>query len=64
MARQPRIQYPGAIYHVIARGDPRERIVLDENDTESTNYAGQFWHGCNRNRKLPSSWNVWPQMPL
>ena len=32
MARERRIQYPGAIYHVMARGDRREDIVLDDDD--------------------------------
>ena len=35
MARQPRIEYPGAIYHVMARGDRRGRVVHDENDRYS-----------------------------
>ena len=32
MARKLRLQYPGAIYHVINRGDRREAIFLDEVD--------------------------------
>jgi REP element-mobilizing transposase RayT len=32
MARKVRIQYPGAIYHVINRGDRREVIFLDDSD--------------------------------
>jgi len=32
MARKVRVQYPGAIYHVINRGDHREFIFLDEPD--------------------------------
>ena len=32
MARQLRIQYPGAIYRVMNRGDRREGIFLDEKD--------------------------------
>jgi putative transposase len=32
MARSIRIQYPGAIYHVMARGNRREAIFLDEVD--------------------------------
>lgn len=32
MARQPRIEYPGAIYHVMARGDRKEAIFQDEGD--------------------------------
>src|ERR1035437_7909877 len=32
MPRQPRIEYPGAIYHVMSRGDRREDIFLDDVD--------------------------------
>jgi hypothetical protein len=32
MARPLRIQYPGAIYHVMNRGDRREEIFLDDQD--------------------------------
>lgn len=32
MARQPRIEYAGAYYHVMARGDRREPIVEDDED--------------------------------
>ena len=32
MARQLRVQYPGAIYHVMNRGDRRELIFKDETD--------------------------------
>ena len=32
MARQLRIQYPGAIYHVMSRGDRREAIFADDQD--------------------------------
>ncbi len=32
MARQPRIEYEGAFYHVMARGDRREPIVEDGED--------------------------------
>jgi len=34
MARKLRVEYPGAIYHVINRGDRREPIVRDEVDRE------------------------------
>jgi REP element-mobilizing transposase RayT len=34
MARQLRVQYPGAIYHVMNRGNRREPIFLDEGDRE------------------------------
>ena len=32
MPRKLRIQYPGAIYHVMSRGDQRERIFKDQKD--------------------------------
>ena len=32
MARPLRIEYPGAIYHVLSRGDRREAIVRDDED--------------------------------
>jgi REP element-mobilizing transposase RayT len=32
MARSVRIEYPGAFYHVLSRGDRREAIFLDEED--------------------------------
>jgi putative transposase len=32
MPRQVRIQYPGALYHVMARGDRREEIYRDNED--------------------------------
>src|SRR6476646_4953005 len=34
MPRQPRIEYDGAIYHVMSRGDRREAIVRDDEDRE------------------------------
>ena len=34
MARKLRIQYPGAIYHVMSRGDRREPIFVDDHDRE------------------------------
>lgn len=34
MPRQVRIEYPDAIYHVMARGNRRDRIVIDDEDRE------------------------------
>jgi len=34
VARKLRIQYPGAIYHVVNRGDRREAIFADDVDRE------------------------------
>ncbi|NOY53815.1 MAG: transposase [Deltaproteobacteria bacterium] len=32
MARKPRVQYQGAFYHVIARGNQRQKVFLDDED--------------------------------
>ena len=37
MARSIRIEYPGAMYHVMARGNRREKIFWDQADRSS------FW---------------------
>ena len=34
MPRQVRIEFPGAVYHAMARGDRREDIVRDDGDRE------------------------------
>ncbi|MBI5385059.1 MAG: hypothetical protein HZA90_10275 [Verrucomicrobia bacterium] len=34
MARKLRVQYPGAVYHVLNRGDRREPIFLDDQDRQ------------------------------
>ena len=35
MPRQVRIEFPGAVYHAMARGDRREDIVRDDGDREA-----------------------------
>ena len=35
MPRQVRIEFPGAVYHAMARGDRREEIVRDDGDREA-----------------------------
>ena len=32
MARRPRVHYPGALYHVISRGNQRQRVFKDDPD--------------------------------
>ena len=44
MARKLRVQYPGAIYHVMNRGDRREAIFVDEVDRDLLIATlGQAW---------------------
>ena len=35
MARKPRMHFPGALYHVISRGNQRQDIFLDEKDLKT-----------------------------
>jgi len=32
MARKPRVHFPGALYHVISRGNQRQDIFYDDKD--------------------------------
>src|SRR5213593_1680583 len=34
MARKVRVEYPGAIYHIVSRGNHREAIFRDDEDRE------------------------------
>jgi REP element-mobilizing transposase RayT len=38
MARQLRIEYEGAFYHVTSRGNQREKIFWDDKDREEFNH--------------------------
>ena len=44
MPRQVRIQYPGAVYHVMSRGDHREDIFLD--DVDRQDFFKTLAEGC------------------
>ncbi len=55
MVRPLRIEYPGAVYHVTARGDRRERIAHDDADralflavlgAALTRFDAQAWAYC------------------
>jgi hypothetical protein len=35
MARQPRFQYPGALYHVMARGNGGEAVFVSDDDRKA-----------------------------
>jgi hypothetical protein len=40
MARPLRIQYPGAVYHVMNRGSSRQKVFLDTRDYEVLSPSG------------------------
>ena len=42
MARKVRIEYPGAMYHVMNRGDHQERIFCDDKDWQEFLAALEF----------------------
>jgi hypothetical protein len=49
MARQPRIQYPDAVYHVLARGNGGARRANDLSQAERLLSAGLAKLGVDRN---------------
>ena len=54
MARSLRIQYPGAFYHVMARGNRRERIFVDDDDRRFFLHA--LSQACERTSWLVHAW--------
>ena len=48
MARKLRVQYPGAIYHVMNRGDRREPIFKDDQDRESRMRSGSLFENLTK----------------
>ena len=46
MARKPRVEYEGAIYHVMSRGDRREAIYRD--DTDRKGFLRTLGEACGR----------------
>ena len=51
MARKLRVEYPGAIYHVMNRGDHREAIYRD--DTDRQRFLGTLAEGC-----VKTGWHI------
>jgi len=56
MARQLRIEYPGAICHVMARGDGRERIAHEESDRYSL--IETLGEACVKTGRLMHAWDI------
>jgi len=54
MARKLRVQYPGAIYHVMNRGDRREAIFTDDHDRQLF-----LWSSYPLYLKEPANRPVW-----
>ncbi|HEV2394290.1 MAG TPA: transposase [Verrucomicrobiae bacterium] len=71
MARKLRLQYPGAIYHAMNRGDRREPIFLDDLDRhqfidtlgqacEKTDWQVHAWCLMNNHFHLVVCWSSYP----
>jgi len=54
MARQPRIEFPGAFYHILCRGDRREDIFLDNEDREL--FLGTLEEACEKTGWRVHAW--------
>lgn len=54
MPRQPRIQYEGAFYHVMARGDRKEAIVRD--DADRRDFVRTLGKACDRTGWRVHAW--------
>jgi putative transposase len=54
MARQVRIEFPGAVYHVMARGDRRESIISGDKDW--TMFIETFGEACEKTGWLVHAW--------
>jgi hypothetical protein len=50
MARKLRIQYPGAIYHVMNRGDHQERVFYEDDDRKR--FLATLAEGCDKAERL------------
>jgi hypothetical protein len=55
MPRKMRVEYPGAIYHVMSRGDRREDIFLDDIDRQD--FKASFFSDA---RAMQPSWPLLP----
>jgi REP element-mobilizing transposase RayT len=54
MARKLRVQYPGAIYHVMNRGDRREPIFCDDHDRQM--FLNTLGQACEKTNWLVHAW--------
>lgn len=58
MPRSIRIEYPGAIYHVMARGNRRQEIFLSDEDREI--FIHTFGQACERTGWKVLAWTLMP----
>ena len=58
MPRQPRIEYPGAVYHVMNRGDRRENIFVD--DVDRQDFVKTLAEACAKTGWQVHAWCLMP----
>jgi putative transposase len=58
MARKPRIQFPGAFYHIYNRGNRREPLYLDSHDYE--NFEKFLWDAVSESKVSLYDWALIP----
>ena len=58
MPRKPRIEYAGAVYHVMCRGNRREAIFRDDRDREA--FIDLMGQGCERTGWIVHSYVLMP----
>ena len=46
MPRKPRVEFAGAVYHVMCRGDRQEEIFWEDGDREC--FLDTLWESCDR----------------
>ena len=56
MPRKLRIEYPGAMYHVLSRGDRREKIFLD--DVDRQDFIKTLAEACQKTKTDPEALKV------
>lgn len=69
MSRPPRVQFPGAIYHVTARGNRKAPIFLDDLDyltwhTLVSRAADRFGFICHAYCQMPNHFHILLQTPI
>ena len=58
MARKLRVEYPGAIYHVMNRGDRREPIFKDDQDRRR--FLSTLGEACDKTHWQIHAWCLMP----
>jgi hypothetical protein len=64
MARSVRVEFPGAFYHVMARGNRREPIFLDKEEHAITYAKERAWFRSGEIRVLDAAGHIESAIPF